>query len=175
MRLTASARGDRLVLAAPLLAAALTACEEPAPGAAEQGAPSPEAASPTSAAKPSAATPSPHARNVPITDLAALAGEYRVAGAGGRDIDLPHAITARIDDSGILFDSGCVQLSWVWSFEGARLVTEQLFPRASCGRALLPEEDAIVAAMNGASGLGRTPANGIEIGGANGAVLLFSQ
>jgi len=113
--------------------------------------------------------------NVPITDLAALTGEYRVAGAGGQEIDLPHAITARIDDTGVLFDSDCVQLSWVWFFEGSRLVTEQLFPRASCGRQLLPEEEAIVAAMNGATSVGRTPANGIEISGRSGSVLLFAQ
>lgn len=165
----------RLALAAAAALAGLTACGGPPAEPAEQATPS-RAAEPAAAPAPSPTPASAPARpNVAITDLAAIAGEYRVAGAGGREIDLPHAITARIDETGLLVDSGCVQLSWVWFFEGPRLVTEQLFPRASCGRALLPEEEAIVAAMNGATGVARTPANGIEIGGENGAVLLFGQ
>ena len=162
---------------AALLLLVLAACEDPAAERAEQAAPSPApaAASPTASVSQPPPQPSPRGPNVAIADLDALAGEYRVAGAGGRDIDLPHGITARVDGTGMVVDSGCVQLSWVWFFEGSRLVTEQLFPRASCGRALLPEEEAIVAAMNGATAVARTPANGIEIAGENGAVLLFSQ
>lgn len=162
----------RPVLAMLLLA--LTACEQPATAPAEQSTPSPVASASADATR-SALPPYIPPPNIPMTDLAALVGEYRVAGAGGREIDLPHAITARIDDSGILFESDCVQLSWAWFFEGSRLVTEQLSPRASCGRALLPEEEAIVSAINGATAIGRTPANGIEIGGRSGAVLLFGQ
>jgi hypothetical protein len=165
-----------LAFAAPLLAAALAACGQRAPEQAEQAAPSPATSTAAPAADRSpAAVPPPQPSGTPITDLVALAGEYRVAGAGGREIDLPHAITARIDDTGVLVDSGCVQLSWVWFFEDSRLVTEQLFPRASCGRMLLPEEEAIVTAMNGAVAVERTPANGIEIRGENGSVLLFGQ
>jgi hypothetical protein len=113
--------------------------------------------------------------NVPVNQTAELVGEYRIAGVDGRDIDLPHGITARIDDTGIIVESGCVMMSWVWFFEDGRLVTEQLFPRESCGRKLLPEEEAIAAAFNGATHVGRTPANGIEFAGENGAVLLFGQ
>lgn len=163
-----------------VVALALGACQQPAPPPSEEPrdtslpAPAPTAA--PASAPPAAASPETErpARET-ITDLAALAGEYRVAGAGGRGIDLPHAITARIDDTGMIVTSDCLILSWVWFFEGDRLVTEQLTPRASCGRALLPAEQAIAAAVNGATGLTRTPANGIEIAGENGAVLLFSQ
>jgi len=156
------------------LACALTACGDAPREPAERATPAPAPASEASAAPVESPTPRA-APNVAIADLAALAGEYRVAGAGGAGIDLPHGISARIDDTGLIVDSDCVQLSWVWFYEGDRLVTEQLFPRESCGRALLPEEEAIVAAMNGATTVGRTPANGIEIGGENGSVLLFSQ
>ena len=155
----------------------LAACgrPEPEPQASERPAAEPAtASSATSAPSPTAATVTPEP-NAAITQLDELVGEYRVAGAGGKDIDLPHGVTARIDENGMIVDSGCVQLSWVWFFEGNRLVTERLFPRASCGRALLPEEEAIVAAMDGATGIGRTPANGVEIGGEDGAVLLFGQ
>jgi hypothetical protein len=167
----------RLGFAMLLLAGALTACDGPPAERAEQAAsPRPPASvAATAGSDPPAAKPQPSPPNAATTDLAGLAGEYRVAGAGGREINLPHAITARIDENGILVDSNCVQLSWAWFFEGSRLVTEQLFSRASCGRALLQEEQAIVAAMNGATTIGRTPANGIEIAGENGPVLLFGQ
>ena len=173
--LAISARVMRSVLTVLLLAPALAACGGPAPEPAEDAAP-PAAVSEGPAAPEPSSTPTPTpAPNVAVTDLAALVGEYRVAGAGGKGIDLPHGVTARIDENGMIVDSGCVQLSWMWFFEGNRLVTERLFPRASCGRALLPEEEAIVAAMDGATGIGRTPANGVEIGGEDGAVLLFGQ
>ncbi len=170
------ARAMRLALATALLVATLAACGGPPAETAEQATPAraSESAVGGTAVPSPAPAPSLVEPNGAIADLDALGGEYRVAGAGGREIDLPHAITARIDDTGIIVDSGCVQLSWVLFFDGPRLVTEQLFPRASCGRALLPEEEAIVAAMNGASAITRTPANGIEIGGEDG-VLLFSQ
>jgi hypothetical protein len=127
---------------------------------------------PTSSA--AAGPPSPALSLAAITDPAALVGEYRVAGVGGQDVDLPHGITASISDAGIHVVSNCVNLSWSWFFEDARLVTERA-PVEGCGRGLLPEEEAIVAGFDGATGVARTPANGIEFSGENGSVLLFSQ
>src|SRR5688500_4370756 len=154
----------RSTLLIPVLTVLLGACQASAPEPTEEATPSSAATAPATAApSPSPLpTPSPSTPNVAITELGTLTGEYRVAGADGRDIDLPHAITARFDDTGVIVESGCVQLSWVWFFEGARLVTEQLFPRASCGRGLISEEEAIVTAFNTATAVGRTPANGIE-------------
>jgi hypothetical protein len=150
-------------------AAALAACEsEPGPVPAES--PRPASSAATEAPAPPSPTPLPAA----ITDAAALVGEYRVAGVGGQDINLPHGITASISDGGIHVVSDCVNLSWSWSFEGARLVTERV-PVEGCGRGLLPEEDAIAAAFDEATAVVRTPSNGIEFTGENGSVLLFSQ
>jgi hypothetical protein len=150
-------------------AAALAACgSEPEPVPAESSGPTPSAA-----AEPPAA-PSPAPLPSAITDPALLVGEYRVSGVGGQDIDLPHGITASISDAGIHVVSDCVNLSWSWSLEGARLVTERV-PVESCGRGLLPKEDAIAAAFDGATGVVRTPSNGVEFTGENGSVLLFSQ
>jgi hypothetical protein len=159
----------------PLAALLLAGCSEAEraepPTPVEEPASGPATAVETPAAAPGAAP----AASTAVTEVEQLVGEYRIAGVGGRDIDLAHGITARIDDTGIIVESDCVKLSWVWFFEGTRLVTEQLFPRESCGRKLLPEEEAIVAAFNGATQVGRTPANGIEFSGENGAVLLFGQ
>jgi hypothetical protein len=109
-----------------------------------------------------------------ITDAALLVGEYRVAGVGGQDIDLPYGITASISDAGIHVVSDCVNLSWSWSLEGARLVTERVAVEG-CARGLVPEEEAVAAAFDGSTGVARTPSNGIEFTGENGSVLLFSQ
>jgi len=67
-----------------------------------------------------------------------------------------------------------VNLAWNWFFENDRLTTERI-PVEGCGRALLPEEEAIGTAFDGATHVGRTPANGIEFGGENGSILLFGQ
>ena len=158
----------------PFAALLLVGCSEGE--RAEPPAPVEEPVSPPAVTEPPVAAPTGALpANAPVTDLDALVGEYRVAGVDGKDIDLPHGITARIDDTGVIVESGCVKLSWVWFFEDGRLVTEQLFARDSCGRKLLPEEEAIVAAFNGAAHVARTPANGIEFSGENGAVLLFGQ
>jgi hypothetical protein len=160
-----------IALAALLLAGCSEAEQAAAPAPVEGPAARPAAPVETAVAAPTETPPA----NVPVNETAELVGEYRLAGVDGRDIDLAHGVTARIDDTGIIVESGCVVMSWVWFFEDGRLVTEQLFPRESCGRKLLPEEEAIAAAFNGATHVGRTPANGIEFAGENGAVLLFGQ
>ena len=159
----------------PLAALLLVGCSET--DQAEPPTPTERPASPpaTAADTPTAAPSETPAASIAISKVEDLVGEYRVAGVDGLEIDLPHGITARIDDTGIIVTSGCVKLSWVWFFEGNSLVTEQLFPRESCGRELLPEEEAIVTAFNSADDIGRTPAGGIEFVGDGHSVLLFSQ
>ena len=157
----------------PLLAIALIGCQQASDSVpTEQESPSPR---PAASAAPDAPAPSPSPTSEAITDAENLVGDYRVAGVDGRDIDLPYGITARISEVAIIVEADCMKLSWSYFFEGASLVTEQLFPRDNCGRKLVPEEEAIVAAFNGATAVGRTPANGIEFAGENGWVVLFSQ
>jgi hypothetical protein len=155
-----------------LIAVALGGCQPSGPAPAEREPRASEAAaSPSATPQPTPSQPA----SVAITEVEELVGEYRVAGVDGRDINLPYGITARISDVAILVEADCVKLSWSYFFEGTSLVTEQLFPRDSCGRKLLPEEEAIVTAFNGATAVGRTPANGIEFAGENSWVVLFSQ
>jgi len=109
-----------------------------------------------------------------IASAAELAGEYRVAGINGSDIDLPHAITASIDGERIHLTSDCVNFAWSYRFEGEKLVTEQV-PVESCARGFDATEQELLAAFDVADAVHRTPANAIEISGGGNAVTLFSQ
>lgn len=116
----------------------------------------------------------PAATSPAIASAAELAGEYRVAGIDGADINLPHAITAAIDGERIHVTSDCVNLAWSYRFEGERLVTEQV-PVESCARGLVPSEQGLLAALDIADAVRRTPANAVEISGGGHAVTLFTQ
>ena len=109
-----------------------------------------------------------------IASAAELAGEYRVAGIDGSEIDLPHAVTASIDVERIHLTSDCVNLAWSYRFEGERLVTEQA-PAESCARGFDATERALLAALDVADAVHRTPANAVELSGGGHAVTLFSQ
>ncbi|HEY6816875.1 MAG TPA: hypothetical protein VI168_15170, partial [Croceibacterium sp.] len=82
-----------------------------------------------------------------IADPATLAGEYRVAGINGSEIDLPHAITASIDGERIHLTSDCVNFAWSYRFEGEALVTEQV-PVESCARGFDATEQELLAAFD---------------------------
>ena len=103
-----------------------------------------------------------------------LAGEYRVAGVDGADIDLPHGITASITADRIDLQSDCIRMAWSYTRDGAALSTATQ-PVPSCRRALLPPEQAISEAFTAADSVSRTPANGLEFAGGGRSVLLFLQ
>lgn len=109
-----------------------------------------------------------------IASAEALAGEYRVAGVDGEDVNLPHGITASITGERIDVQSDCVRFAWTYRFEDRLLVTEQA-PVASCRRALLPLEQALTEAVEAADIVRRTPANGVELSGSGRSVTMFSQ
>lgn len=109
-----------------------------------------------------------------IASSDSLAGEYRVAGIDGADVNLPHGISASITDDRIDVHSDCIRFAWTYRFEEQLLVTEDA-PVASCRRALLPEEQALAEAVEAADVVRRTPANGVELSGGGRSLLLFSQ
>lgn len=109
-----------------------------------------------------------------IVSAAELIGEYRIPGADGQNIDLPHGISAIIDETTIRVSADCVNFAWSYRFEGDRLITEQT-PVVSCRRGLLPEEEAVRAAFDTAEAVRRLPSNGIEFSGQGRSVILFSQ
>ncbi len=106
--------------------------------------------------------------------VAGLAGEYRVASVDGQDIDLPHAITARITHDRIEVESDCIRFAWSYRRDAQGIATLSQ-PAASCRRALLPQEQAVSEAFAAATTVTRTPANGLAFGGGGRSIVLFSQ
>jgi hypothetical protein len=157
-------------LALAAAGAVLTGCDSRTDVSAGTPAPAPggvAVAEPPPAGQPPAASP------VPAPPIR-IAGEYRVAGVDGGDIDLPHGISASIGESRIEVSSQCVEMAWSYRFDGAQLVTEAI-PVVSCDRGRYPEEQAIEAAFDAARGVERTESNGIRFSGGGRSVLLFSQ
>lgn len=109
-----------------------------------------------------------------ITLVAEIAGEYRVAGVDGAEINLPHAVTASIDGERIHLTSDCVNLAWSYHLAGGTLATQRV-PVEGCGRGLDPIEHELIAALDVADAVRRTPANALELSGSGHAVTLFSQ
>ncbi len=109
-----------------------------------------------------------------ISSATEIAGEYRVAGVDGSDIDLPHAVTASIDAQRIHLVSDCVNLAWSYTLGDGVLATETA-PVEGCARGLDPTEQALLAAFDVADTVRRTPANALEFSGGGHSVTLFSQ
>lgn len=152
--------------AVTLLLFALAACQpanDPENAATPPAGPAPTATAPDAAPAPDI-----------VASPESLAGEYRVAGVDGADIDLPHGISAVIGPDRIDLTSDCIRLAWSYRFEEGVLATERV-PVPSCRRALLPQEEAIAAAFDAAGVVRRTPANGMEFSGGEHSVTLFSQ
>lgn len=161
-----------LLMPCLVMAAALTACQPSAnaPPAVDETPATP--ASPATEPTGSPAGDGPVAGA--IVSAAELVGEYRIPGVDGQDIDLPHGISATIDDTTIRVSADCVKFAWSYRFEGVRLVTETA-PVVTCERGLLPEEEAVQAAFEAAEAVRRLPSNGIEFSGGGRSVILFSQ
>lgn len=154
---------------------ALAACQSPE----EEPAPAPDRTPPAATASPSAAVSpaipaSDEVQAGAIVTAEELVGEYRIPGADGQDINLPHGMSAIIDGTTIRVSADCLNFAWTYRFDGTRLVTESV-PATSCRRGLLPEEEAVRAAFDAAEAVRRLPSNGIEFSGGNRSVLLFSQ
>ncbi len=101
-------------------------------------------------------------------------GEYRIAGADGREIDLPHAITVSITADAIVVASGCVTLRWAYVHVDGRMVTSPV-DGPNCKRARYLEEEAIGAVFDAPTAIDRTPANAIELTGGGHSIAIFSQ
>ena len=122
--------------------------------------------------KPPALTPAPLSDTEPAP--ATLVGEWRVAGIGGQDVNLPHGISATINRDRIEITSSCIVLGWRYAYAQGELQTEPL-PSQGCERTLDHVEESLLHALTGARGARLTSANGVELYGEGPTVLLFSQ
>lgn len=166
-------RPASLVVPCLVMATALAACQ-PSTQVSPDVEETPAAPVAGPAAEPTSAVPDEGPVAGAIVSSADLVGEYRVPGVDGQDIDLPHGISATIDDTTIRVSADCVKFAWSYRFEGAHLLTEAA-PIVTCERGLLPEEEAVQAAFEAAETVRRLPSNGIEFSGGGRSVILFSQ
>ncbi|MGX7894078.1 hypothetical protein [Tsuneonella sp. HG222] len=110
----------------------------------------------------------------PVAPSESLAGEFRVAGVGGNEINLPYAITASVSADRIHLVADCVNLAWAYRFEDGKLATERVAVEG-CGRGLTMEEEALAAAFDGADKVSRLPSGAYEITGRGPSAMLFTQ
>jgi hypothetical protein len=151
----------------PVAALALAACQP----AAERE-PTEPAASATAEPK---ATPSPPSSAGALVSSGQLAGEYRVAGVGGKDINLPYGITASITADTIHLTADCVNVEWGYTMEADGSLATLRVPTEGCARGLNPTEEALVEAFDGAERVTRTASNGYEFSGRGPTATLFTQ
>jgi hypothetical protein len=109
-----------------------------------------------------------------ITSAERLIGEYRVAGADGKGIDLPYGIAASISADRIHITADCVNLEWSYRLAAGALTTGRE-PTRGCRRALTPDEQAIATAFDAATAVALTEANGYRFSGGGHSVTLFTQ
>lgn len=118
----------------------------------------------------------PDQLSAPISSMADLAGEYRVAGIDGEPLNESFGIALTIDPAFIRFDTECGEMFWATDVAGGALFTNRLpaEPR-SCDTPVHPRLLQLAGVIDAASRAGRTPANGVELAGNGRSVLLFSQ
>ena len=126
--------------------------------------------------------PSPPAE---IASVATLAGEWRVAAIDGRDFDEPYALALSGDADEIWWAPRCAGLVRSYRITGTAIrfgPARGVKPRAPgeptppvCAIGLPPRIDEVTRALDSATAIRRTPANGVEISGGGRSLLLFGQ
>lgn len=101
-------------------------------------------------------------------------GEYRIAGADGAEVNLPHAITVSVTQSNIAVVSQCVTPKWTYHYSEGALTTEPIV-EAMCDRGRYPQEIAVMAVFDEPDTVLRTPTNGLYLEGGGHNITLFSQ
>jgi hypothetical protein len=104
-----------------------------------------------------------------------LAGEWRVAGIDGEEVNAPYGITLSINDETIdLLD--CADLKWTYSYTDGQIETAHLPFRSTeilCRPP--PEVQAAGEAIDAATRVARTPSNGVELSGGGHSLTLYAQ
>lgn len=119
-------------------------------------------------------SPSPSDTGEAIASPEQLTGEYRVAGVGGDEIDLPYGITASITPETIRITADCVNVEWGYILVDGRMQTARV-PVEGCARGLTDVEAALVEAFDGAERVTRNASNGYEFSGRGPTATLFTQ
>ena len=151
---------------------AITACGQTDQGTQANPEPSQPAAS---------SSPSPP-RNLGEPTIS-LSGDWRVAGIDGAEFNEPVGIALKGDEGAIWWEPRCAGVARGYQVSGRSIRFRSLEPPRSpdsptapvCAIGLPPRLNEIFAALDAATTIERTPANGIQISGAGRSVTLFSQ
>lgn len=138
--------------------------------------PAPSEPAPTQAAPPVPA-PAP-ALPAPAT----LAGEWRVAGIDGREFNESYGLALSADQGAIWWEPRCAGVVRSYRITGGQVrfaalgsPTPAATPPPVCAIGLPPRLAEVVRALDAATTIARTPANGIELRGGGHSLVLFSQ
>jgi hypothetical protein len=104
-----------------------------------------------------------------------LVGEYRVAGIDGEPVAAPVGIAVSIGPE-VIELAPCAGLIWNYAYADGMIETRRApHPEGGILCRITVETQQVGEAMDAATHVGRTPANGLEFGGGGHSVLLFSQ
>ncbi|MFC3098173.1 hypothetical protein [Alteraurantiacibacter palmitatis] len=123
---------------------------------------------------------------MPLAEVATLAGEWRVAGIDGEELNETYGIALSASDAEIWAEPRCAGMVLAYRIDGLRYSSAQAGAEISpseagnppppiCAIAMPPRVADVFTALREADTIGRTPANGIAISGPDRSVLLFSQ
>lgn len=111
-----------------------------------------------------------------------IRGDWRLAGIDGEPFEADYGVAIHIGQDRIEFDN-CQQIAWNYTHKAEKVTTRRtpaitidIKPKPlPCAAPLEPEIASMVAAIDAASEVRRTPENGIQLSGGSHSVTLFSQ
>lgn len=168
------------VLAGVLLACACAAPEPATDAAGDPDTPVSSADTPAPAPAPMPApmpTPSPTAPGT-SSQVATLAGEWRIAAIDEADFNEDYALTLSAGGDTLRFDPSCAGPDRAYTIEGYRFrarVAEKDKMKAICEIGLPEGLTRMWRAIDAADRIERTASNGVLLSGGGHSVLLFSQ
>ena len=129
------------------------------------------------------ASSSPNPPSYAAEPSISLSGYWRVAGIDGTEFDEPVGIALKGDEAAIWWEPRCAGVARGYQITGRSITFKSLeSPRAPdsptapvCAIGLPPRLNDVFAALDAATSVERTPANGIQIAGGSRSVTLFSQ
>ena len=121
------------------------------------------------------AGPRPAKPDTPVANPADIVGQWRVAGVGDRAVSQPFGIDAAIDPRRIVMTSGCIIFEWRYRLDRGAVELTGDSTQSVCERMYTPDEQALKAAMTGATRVYRLPSRALVFDGGAGTVTLFSQ
>ncbi|MFL6734243.1 MAG: hypothetical protein ACJ8EY_06065 [Sphingomicrobium sp.] len=153
-----------------LLALSLASCQEPEKPA--------SSSSVVASPQPSVPAKSPSANVV-----TSLSGEWRVAGIDGSSLDEPYGLALRGDEESLWWEPRCARIERKYKIRGKRInfhsgdapVAVGSLTTPVCAIGLPPRLHDVLGALDAATTVERTPANGIHISGNGHSLTLFSQ